>query len=73
MPAIAKHLLAELTLQLAHRSVMHANGLGAIKLHPANGQGCEVFEPVIAAMAVLGMGLQPTQLLPERLQPLGCC
>jgi hypothetical protein len=70
MAAIAQHLLHEFPLQQAHRSAMHAAGLGAIKLQPANGQGCEVFKPVIAAMAMLGVSLQPTQLLPERLQPI---
>ena len=70
MAAITEHLVSELPLQKAHRSTMHASGLGAIKLQSSNGQSCEVFKPVIAAMAMLGVGLQPTQLLPERLQPI---
>ena len=72
MSTIAKHLLSELQLKKVHRSAMHSNSLGAIKLQPTDSKCCEIFEPVIAAMAMLGVGLQPTQLLPKRLHTLLC-
>ena len=73
MATIIEYLMPELTLQKTHRTVMHPRGFGAFKLQAANSKSCEILDPVIAAMAMLGVGLQPTQLLPERLQPLWRC
>jgi len=69
MAAIGQQLGRQLAAQQAQGAILHAPGCDPFELQAADGQGREVFEPVVAAVAVLGMGLQPAQLLPERCQP----
>ena len=68
MATIREHLAGELLLEQSQRTAMHGLSLGSIKLQAAEGESREVFEPVVAAMAVLRVSLQPEQLLPKRLQ-----
>ena len=57
MAPIGKHLAGEFALEQPHGTAMHGLSLRAIKLKTTEGKGREIFEPVIAAVAVLRMSL----------------
>ena len=69
MATIGKNLAREFFLEKTHGTAVHRLSISSSELKPPKGKGYEVFEPMVAAVAVLRMSLQPAQLLPERLNP----
>ena len=57
MAAIGKHLAGEFLLEQPHGTAMHGLRIRSSELKAAEGKSRKVFEPVVAAMAVLRMSL----------------
>ena len=57
MATIGKNLAGEFRLEKAHGTAMHRLSIRSSELKPSKGKSREVFEPMVAAMAVLRMGL----------------
>ena len=57
MATIGKNLAAKFLLKKAHGTAMHRLSIRSSELKPSKGKSREVFEPMVAAVAVLRMGL----------------